>query len=200
MTLKKALQTGVATTAMLCLMSFGAAAQASNSDGSSSNGKLSTADRQFVTKAAQGGMAEVELGQLATQKAQSEQVKQFGQRMVDDHTKANDQLKQVASRENITLPTGLDAKDQALKDHLEKLSGAQFDKVYMQHMVTDHKKDIAAFQKEATSGQNEQVKQFAQQTLPTLQSHLQQAQQTDQVAMKEGQNNKNASTTASNQQ
>jgi putative membrane protein len=197
MNLKKILQTGIATTAMLCLVSFGAVAQNGNSNDNSSNGKLSTADRQFVTKAAQGGMAEVELGQLATQKAQSAQVKQFGQRMVDDHTKANDQLKQVASQENITLPTGLDAKDQALKDRLEKLSGAQFDKVYMQHMVMDHKKDIAEFQKEANSGKDQQVKQFAQQTLPTLQQHLQMAQQDEQAVMKKG---NNGSTTASNQQ
>ena len=197
MNLKKILQTGIATTAMLCLVSFGAVAQSSNANDSSSNGKLSSADRQFVTKAAQGGMAEVELGQLATQKAQNSQVKEFGQKMVDDHTKANDQLKQVASQENITLPTGLDAKDQALKDHLEKLSGAQFDKVYMQHMVMDHKKDVAEFQKEANSGKDPQVKQFAQQTLPVLQQHLQMAQQDEQATM---QKSSNGSTTASNQQ
>ena len=196
MNIKNVVKGALATTTMMCLVSFGAFAQSSNSN-SSSNSKLSSADQQFVTKAAQGGMAEVELGQLAAQKAQNPQVKQFGQKMVDDHTKANDQLKQVASQEGVTLPTGLDAKDQALKDRLSKLSGDQFDRVYMQHMVQDHKKDIADFQKEANNGKDQQVKQFAQQTLPTLKEHLQMAQQDEQAVVKNG---NNGTATASNQQ
>ena len=184
---KKVLQGSFATALMLGAMSVGAAAQ---------SGQLSSADKMFVNKAAQGGMAEVELGQLATQKAQSDQVKQFGQKMVDDHTKANDKLKEVASQENITLPTGLDAKDQATKDRLSKLSGAQFDKAYMQDMVEDHKKDVAEFQKEANNGKDPAVKNFAQQTLPVLQQHLQLAQ-TDERAMNHDKSNGTA--TASNQ-
>src|SRR5207302_11467093 len=104
------------------------------------------ADKTFVKKAAAGGLAEVELGQLATEKASSEDVKKFGQRMVDDHGKANDQLKQVASEEHITLPEGLSAKDKATKDRLEKLSGAQFDRAYMRDMVKDHRQDVAEFE------------------------------------------------------
>ena len=192
---KKVLQGSFATALMVGAMSVGAAAQSSSGNPSSS-GQLSAADKTFVNKAAQGGMAEVELGQLATQKAQSDQVKQFGQKMVDDHTKANDKLKEVASQENITLPTGLDAKDQATMDHLSKLSGAQFDKAYMQDMVEDHKKDVAEFQKEANSGKDPAVKNFAQQTLPVLQQHLQMAQ-TDERAMNHGKSNGTA--TASNQ-
>ncbi len=137
--------------------------------------RLSAADRQFVTKAAQGGMAEVELGNLAVKKASSQSVKDFGQRMVDDHTKANDQLKQVAANEGITLPTSLDSKDKKTMAHLSKLSGTAFDKAYMSDMVKDHKKDVADFQREAKTGQDSEVKGFAAKTLPTLQEHLQMA-------------------------
>jgi putative membrane protein len=149
----------------------------SSSSGASSSGQLSAADKTFVMKAAQGGMAEVELGQLATQNAKSDEVKQFGQRMVDDHTKANDQLKQVAQQKGVAIPTELSAKDKADKARLSKLNGEQFDRAYMQHMVMDHKKDVAEFQKESTSGKDNDVKNFASQTLPTLQDHLKQAQQ-----------------------
>jgi putative membrane protein len=135
-------------------------------------------DQHFVTKAAQGGLAEVELGQLAASKGSNDAVKQFGQKMVDDHGKANDELKSVAQQKNITLPTEPDAKAKSEKARLEKLSGAEFDKAYMAHMVKDHKKDVAEFQKESTSGKDSDVKQWAGKTLPTLQSHLQMAQDT----------------------
>jgi putative membrane protein len=144
--------------------------------GKSGSTGLSAADRKFVRKAAQGGMAEVELGQLAAQKGSNDEVKQFGQRMVDDHTKANDQLKQVASSKGVDLPQDLDAKDKALKARLSGLSGAQFDKAYMSSMVKDHKKDVAEFQQESSNGKDSEVKSFASQTLPTLQDHLKQAQ------------------------
>ena len=92
-------------------------------------------DKKFVKDAALGGMAEVELGKLDTQKAASEAVKQFGQKMVDDHTKANDQLKEVASKENITIPDSLDSKHQARIDKLSKLSRPDFDKAYIKDQV-----------------------------------------------------------------
>jgi putative membrane protein len=143
--------------------------------GPSMGNNLSASDKKFVLDAAKGGMAEVELGKLATEKAASDDVKKFGQRMVDDHTKANDQLKQVAQQEGIQLPTGLSSKDEMTKERLSKLSGAAFDKAYMNDMVNDHVKDVADFQKESTSGKDPAVKSFASQTLPTLQSHLQEA-------------------------
>jgi putative membrane protein len=154
-----------------------AAAQSaeSNMAGTSSGHKLTAADRQFVKKAAQGGMAEVELGQLATEKAASPEVKQFGQRMVDDHTKANDQLKQVASEEGVTVPDKLDAKDAATKARLEKLSGKAFDRAYMHDMVLDHTKDVSEFRMEAKNASDPAVKNFAKETLPTLESHLKEA-------------------------
>jgi putative membrane protein len=138
---------------------------------------MTMSDEHFIKKAAQGGMAEVELGQLAVQKASSDQVKKFGQKMVDDHSKANDQLKQVAQQKNIALPTEPSAKDKATKARLEKLSGPDFDKAYMSDMVKDHKKDVAEFEHESKSGKDDAVKSFAEQTLPTLREHLSQAQQ-----------------------
>ena len=138
-----------------------------------------TADVNFMNKAAQGGMAEVELGKLAQQKAANQAVKDFGSQMEKDHTKANDELKELAAKENVTLPTDLDAKDQALKSRLEKMSGAQFDKAYMDHMVRDHKEDVQEFKREATNGKDPEVKKWASDTLPTLEQHLQLAQQTD---------------------
>jgi len=130
-----------------------------------------TSDKKFAMDAAVGGMAEVELGKLATQKATNPDVKQFGQRMVDDHGKANDELKTVASKESIDLPTSLDSKHQATVDRLSKLSGAYFDKAYVREMVKDHDMDVKEFQKEAQNGQNTSVRDFASKTLPTLEEH-----------------------------
>lgn len=137
---------------------------------------LSAIDKHFVRKAAEGGLAEVELGKLATEKASSDDVKKFGQRMVDDHGKANDQLKQLASSKGIEIPNALSAKDKAIKSRLEKLSGEQFDKAYMNDMVKDHTQDVSEFKKESTSAKDSDVKSFASQTLPTLEEHLKQAQ------------------------
>lgn len=136
---------------------------------------LGSADRKFVMEAAMGGMAEVELGRLAAERGSSDAVKQFGQRMVDDHSRANSELTQIASGKGITLPTGLDAKHQALMTKMSALSGAAFDRAYAKEMVKDHNKDVAEFQREATRGADPDVKAFAQKTLPTLQEHLQMA-------------------------
>jgi putative membrane protein len=148
----------------------------SASDASAKSGGAS--DQHFVMKAAQGGMAEVELGQLAASKGSNDAVKQFGQKMADDHGKANDELKSLAQQKNITLPTEPDAKAKAEKARLEKLSGEAFDKAYMSHMVTDHKKDVAEFKKESNSGKDSDVKQWASKTLPTLEDHLKLAEDT----------------------
>jgi len=95
------------------------------------------------------GVAEVQMGKPAVEKASNPQVKQFGQSMIDDHTKAGDQLKSVASKDNITLPADLNAKDKATYDSLSKLSGTAFDRAYMRDMVKDHQTDVNEFQKEA---------------------------------------------------
>jgi putative membrane protein len=166
--------------AMAGLCSLGAVAQ-SNTNNSNSTNAMGTAkhmtasERMFIRKAAEGGKAEVELGKLAQEKAASPEVKQFGERMVNDHSKANDQLKEVAQKEGVTLPTKLDAKDAATKARLEKLSGEAFDRAYMKDMVADHAKDVREFKNEAKNGKDPDVKNFAAQTAPTLENHLKEA-------------------------
>ncbi len=128
-------------------------------------------------------MAEVEAGKLAEQKAQDAQVKQFAQRMVHDHTQANDRLKQIAASHGVSLPAHLDKKGQKELDKLGKLSGEDFDKTYMKDQVSDHKKVIDEFEKEAKSGKNADIRNFAENTLPTLKEHLQLAQSAQESVM-----------------
>lgn len=132
-------------------------------------------DTRFAREAAEGGMLEVELGKLAVQKATNEKVKEFGQRMIDDHSRAGDQLKSIAAKDNITLPTELSGKDRAMVDRYSKMSGTEFDRVYARDMVRDHQSDVTAFEKEANNGVNSDLKNFASSTLPTLRDHLRQA-------------------------
>lgn len=145
--------------------------------------KATTSDAEFAKKAAQGGLAEVKLGQLAEQNGSNNAVKEFGQRMVQDHTKANDQLKHVAAKEKISLPGDLDPKDQAVYDALAKLSGPAFDKAYARDLIRDHQQDIVDFNGEANSGRKSAIKDFAEQTLPTLQDHLKQAREMRQTVL-----------------
>jgi putative membrane protein len=148
---------------------------------------IAAADKTFVTEAAKGGMAEVELGRLATEKASNADVKQFGQRMVDDHGKANDELKSLASQKNITLPTELDAKHKTTQDRLSKLSGDAFDKAYMTEMVADHNKDVGEFTRASKTAKDADVKAWAGKTLPTLQDHQKMAKEVaSKVANKTG--------------
>ena len=152
-------------------LAFTAAAQPGSAARESAN-RTAAMDSGFAAKAARGGLAEVELGRLATTHASSQQVKQFGQRMVDDHSKANNELQEIAAKEGITLPTDLTAGDQATKDRLAALNGKEFDKAYMEDMVKDHRTDVAEFRKEANSGADAGLKTFAGKTLPILQEHL----------------------------
>ena len=147
-------------------------------------------DQGFVIKAAHGGMAEVELGKLAVDKAASDEVKKFGQRMVDDHGKANEELKTLAQNKQITLPTDVDAKDKALHDRLARLSGAAFDRAYMQAMLADHQKDVNEFRTEARAGKDADVKGWAAKTLPTLEEHLKLAQSANRAVGTSGAKNK----------
>jgi putative membrane protein len=129
-------------------------------------------DSDFAKEAAEGGMAEVKFGQLAQDKGASDAVKEFGKRMVDDHSRANDTLKNIAEKENMKLPLSLSKKDQSTYDKLSKLSGDAFDRAYARDMVKDHENDIASFQQEAANGRDLGIKTFASETLPTLQDHL----------------------------
>ena len=140
--------------------------------------KAGSLDQRFVREAAQGGMAEVELGNLAQQKAQSDEVKQFAQRMVTDHGKANDELKQLASQKGWESPTDMGEKHKAERDKLDKMSGAEFDKAYMSHMVMDHQKDVSLFRRASRRASDAELKGWAGKTLPVLQDHLKQATDT----------------------
>ena len=145
-----------------------------------SGGALAAAsahDEDFAKKAAQGGMAEVEMGRIAASKATDQNIKMFGQKMVNDHSSANDELKAAAQKDGITLPQDASDKQKKMADHLNSLQGAAFDKEYAQMMVKDHEEDVALFKKEASSGKDSAMKEFAQKTLPTLEEHLKMAKQ-----------------------
>jgi putative membrane protein len=131
-----------------------------------------SADRSFATKAAQAGTAEINDAQTALKISSRQDVKDFAQRMVRDHTKAADQLKSVASGEGVTLPSGESKADQKQSDALQKLTGAKFDRQYILGQRKAHKEAVALFSTESKSGKDSQLRSFAGQTLPTLQDHL----------------------------
>jgi putative membrane protein len=134
-------------------------------------------DSNFVMQAAAAGMKEVAAGNLATQKASNDEVKSFAQQMVTDHTKANDELKSLATTKGMTPPAeGADQHRDGL-DRLQKLNGAEFDKAYMDAQVKDHEKAVSLFEKESKNGKDPELQAFAQKTLPTLQDHLQKAKE-----------------------
>lgn len=129
----------------------------------------------FMKAAAQGGMAEVEMSKLAAAKAADPEVKRFAQTMVDDHGKANDELKALAGKKNFTLPADLGTHQSDL-DELKRLSGAEFDRTYVKLMLNDHQRDVEAFQEQADRSADAELKAFAAKTLPTLKKHLESIQ------------------------
>lgn len=133
---------------------------------------LSGNDSDFIKKAAKGGMAEVELGRLAARKGATPEVREFGNRMIRDHSKANRQLAALAASKGIELSKSDSLSEDVSAVHLKMLSGKSFDEAYIKMMVDDHKEDVADFQKESESAQDPDVKNFATKTLPTLQGHL----------------------------
>jgi len=162
---------------------------------------LSSADQKFVTDAATGSMAKVELGRLAAQQGSSDAVKQYGQRMVTDHSQANTELTKLASTKGVTLPTTLDTKTQEQITKMSQLSGSDFDKAYINGMVKDHQKDVTLFQKQTTSATDPDVKAYAAKTLPTLQDHLQMARDINESrasTKRSTESNKNANSGTSN--
>jgi len=171
MTKRFFVQTGSVLASVLLMMGIAAADDQAQPKGSSST-------HHFLTEAAQGGLAEVTLGQMAADKGENEEVKDFGRRMVRDHGKANDELKNLATTVGVPLPTEMSTEAKALQQRLEDLSGAEFDKIYMDEMLKDHRKDVTVFEKQAEDGQNAQVKEWAKKTLPTLKEHLALAQRT----------------------
>jgi len=137
-----------------------------------------SADAAFAKAAAEGGFAEVELGKLAKEHASNADVKKFADKMVNDHGKANDELEGILKQKGMSAPTQLEGKEKSTYDRLAKLSGAAFDRAYMDEMVKDHDKDVKEFQRESTSGKDPDLKAFASKTLPTLQEHQKMARDT----------------------
>jgi putative membrane protein len=134
---------------------------------------VSADDRKFVENAAKGGMAEVELGKVATARGSSMQVRQFGQRLVNEHRKANEELKRLAKGKGIELPAALDAKHRQDVEELKKKDAKKFDREYLEMMVKDHRKDVAEFQKAAKGAKDPDIKAFASKSLPIMKDHLQ---------------------------
>jgi putative membrane protein len=139
-------------------------------------GQLSERDYKFVKEAARGGMSEVELGQLAKQKGASQSVKDFGERMVKDHSKANDELKSIASSKGATIPADLTRTEKSTMEKLQKANGAEFDREYAAAMVKDHRTDVKAFKDAGEDLKDPELKAFAQKTTPTLEEHLRMAE------------------------
>jgi putative membrane protein len=137
----------------------------------------SITDRVFVKNAMEGGLAEVQLGQLTLQKSNNDQVKQFAQRMIDDHTKLNEDMKPVAHQLGVDVPDQVSKKDRNVMNKLQGLSGAAYDQAYIKDMVKDHKGDLSEFQAEASSGLDQTVKDAAAQGSKVIAQHLQMAQQ-----------------------
>lgn len=142
---------------------------------SAQDAKMSIEDQHFLMHAVPAGMAEVAVSKLAAEKAQNDQVKQFAQRMITDHSKANDQIMKIAQQKGVQPPQELSPVDKAEMQHLKQLSGAQFDQAYMGDQVIDHDMAIYMYQRESKQGQDQDVKTFASQTLPTLKDHHQSA-------------------------
>jgi putative membrane protein len=138
----------------------------------SSHKKSGLTDETFAKKAAAGGLTEVELGKLAQQNGQSQDVKDFGAKMVTDHGKANDNLEAIATKDSLTIPDKPTAEQQAMIDQLSKETGKQFDKAYIHAMVKAHVGDKALFTDEIDSAKNPDLKQFAEDTLPVIKDHL----------------------------
>jgi putative membrane protein len=155
------------------------AGAASSATASSSSSTSANADQDFIANAAKGNRAEVTLGKMVASKTKDPSVRQFAQQMVKDHSTALNELTQLAQSKNITLPEGLPDDATALQSKLSSASGKALDKDYMDGMVDDHKKDVSEFQDASQNAKDPDVKQWAAKTLPTLQAHLQKAEQID---------------------
>jgi putative membrane protein len=153
--------------------------QSGTSGSGMASSRLSAGDDKFVRDAAESSMAEIAMGQLGVQKATNADVKAFAQQMIDDHTQANSQLAPIASQKGVKLPTQPSTLHRAAADRISKLSGAEFDRAFMDQMVMDHQKVVTEFQHVSKGGKDTDVKSFASTMLPKLQDHLRMAQDLD---------------------
>lgn len=148
------------------------------------NSSMKEDDTKFMMKAASGGMMEVELGQMAQQKAKSQRVKDFGAMMVRDHTNANNELKALAANKNVSLPAAMVEEHQMHVNNMKEKAGMDFDKAYMSMMIDDHEKDVSDFSSASNNGSDAEVKAFAAKTLPVLRAHLNSAKSVNDAVKK----------------
>lgn len=139
--------------------------------------KISSSEEEFIKKASQRGIKEVELGKLAAKRWLSKEVKQFGKMMVNDHSKANKELAKLAAKKKVQIAKQMDEDHKSEYDRLAKLAGKEFDKEYVEAMVDDHEEDVEEFEEMAADAEDPDVKQFAKKTLPTLKKHLEHIEQ-----------------------
>ncbi len=169
--MKKMIYFGVILALTMCV-SNGFAQDTMKSDSKMQTSGKKNSDSKFMMMAAMSDMNEISASNAALSKSSNEEVKKFAQMMVDDHTKASEELKPIAMSKNVMLPTDTDAKHKAAMEKMSAMSGDGFDKEYIKMMVKDHEKAVSMFQKEADSGKDAEAKAFAAKTLPTLQGHL----------------------------
>lgn len=167
--------TAIMTTVAAALLAQPVVAQSSSEKASSE--QVSQQDSQFAKEAAQGGLLEVQLGELATQQAKNQEVVDFGQMMVEDHGQANQELMDIARQKGIELPQELSEEGQQHYQELQELSGTEFDRQYIDLMVKDHQEDIEAFRTQAEAGLDPELVAFAEETLPVLERHLERAEE-----------------------
>jgi putative membrane protein len=145
-------------------------------DTSDKQGNLSAGDMQFVRDAAHGGATEVEFGKILQQRAQSTELKKYGERLVEDHSKANDKLARIVEKKGVRVPTEPDSDQQTQLQRLSAMSGQQFDEHARQIAIRDHQGDIEKFRRASENAQDPELRQFAKDTLPVLERHLRMAQ------------------------
>lgn len=168
--------------AVLALALAGPAAAQTSPPAQPTPEQMAAAPSDFVSNAASMGMAEVALGRMAMEKAQSEQIKEFARHVAEDHARNNQKLQQAAQQAGVRLPAQPQPDEQATIQRLQSLSGQEFDRAFADQMVKDHQQAIALNQSQARGGEVPAIRDYAQQTLPALQQHLQQAQQVASAA------------------
>ena len=170
-------QTAVATLVMAAGGVLMGADSARDANTQENRGQFSARDYRFVKEATLGGMTEVRLGELAKTKGSNQTVRDFGQRMVAEHSKANDELKQIAANKGAILPTEISHRENSEIDRLEKLSGPEFDKAYAKYMLKDHEKDAKEFKDAADDVKDPDLKAFAEKTRTVIEDHLRMARE-----------------------
>jgi len=177
--------TMIAAVTGLTLLLAPAGGRAADEQAGEQRGQLSERDYKFLKEAARANQTEIQLGELARQKGNSQSVRNFGEKMVTDHSKALDELKRIASQKGATPPATLSHGERSSLEHLTKATGKDFDKAYASDMVKDHKKDVKEFEDASKDLKDPDLKAFADKTLPTLQEHLRMAQDMESTVKSE---------------